>query len=79
MNPSSLPPLPPSPLPSISESSTENPSKTLTKSSIESQPLQQLAFVIGVYRTSPFKILEILPLVKRKNPYAHVKSKVKSY
>jgi hypothetical protein len=41
--------------------------------------ITQPTFIIGVYRTFPLKPLELLPIPKWNNPYAHIKSKVKSY
>ena len=41
-------------------------------------PNTKPAFLIASYRTIPLKILEIPPIPKWKNPYAHVKAKVDS-
>jgi hypothetical protein len=43
------------------------------------KPIQQPAFIIGLYRTSPLKALDIPPIPKWKNPYAHIKAKVNSH
>jgi len=56
-----------------------SPPSSLPPSPIYTNTITQPPFVIGVYRTFPFKPLELLPTPTWNNPYAHVKSKVKSY
>ena len=41
-------------------------------------PITKPPFLIASYRTIPLKILDIPPIPKWKNPYAHVKAKVDS-
>lgn len=56
-----------------------SPPPSLPPSPIDTNRITQPPFVIGVYRTFPLEPLELLPIPKWNNPYAHVKSRVKSY